>query len=104
MARCNVKGVGLSDEHTQNYHPTLPFSSALRGIQTSLSSVIWWSVPQQSTSSYSHSRQPFSAKKSLIKLLYATCTPLLATEHIGAAEKPDFPQKLAETQSELKGK
>lgn len=39
------KGVPLSDESTENYHPTLQFPSALQSIVASFSSFFWFLWP-----------------------------------------------------------
>ncbi len=46
MTTCNMKGVVCSDKTTENYHPTLRFSSALWHNLVSFSALFWFYGPQ----------------------------------------------------------
>lgn len=45
MTMCNVQGVARSDEPTENYQPTLLFTSALQSALVALSLLFWFYDP-----------------------------------------------------------
>ncbi len=98
MTMCNVKEVARSDEHTEDYHPTLQLPSALMSFSS-----FWFSFCLvRSHSSHQHcflqQQAAGFSKKALINPPYTACSAAFRSYTARY-----FSQELVETQTELKG-